>query len=156
MLKETQLEGDALWKKRYRAEKFWSATIAAGAPTRGLVVSSDSGAIQLYAWDVTLGTLRQLTHSHNGVDEGLLSPDGNYVYYVRDEGGSERGHFVRIPWEGGAEQDLTPDMPPYSSLYRTAISRDGARFAFTPTEANGFPLYCLELAPDGAVSPPRE
>jgi dipeptidyl aminopeptidase/acylaminoacyl peptidase len=63
---------------------------------------------------------------------------------------------VRIAWEGGAEQDLTPHMPPYAALYRCAVSDDGALFAFAPTEAQGFPLYCLDLHTDGLLGAPRE
>src|SRR5262249_40503314 len=115
-----------------------------------------SGTTQLYAWDVLSGTLRQLTHSEDGTFEGVISPDGNYVYYLRDEGGSERGHYVRIPWDGGEAQDLTPNMPTYDALYRCAVSENERVFAFTPTEANGFPLYCLDLHEAGSVGDPRE
>jgi dipeptidyl aminopeptidase/acylaminoacyl peptidase len=47
-------------------------------------------------------------------------------------------------------------MPSYVALYRSAVSALGNRFAFTPTEATGFPLYCLDLESDGAIGAPRE
>jgi acetyl esterase/lipase len=120
------------------------------------VVSSESGTGQLYAWDVPSGQLRKLTHRPEGTFSGYLSPDGIFVYYLQDQGGNERGHYVRLPWEGGEEQDITPQLPPYSALYRCAVSEDGAMFAFTPTEEQGFPLYCLDLHPDGSVGAARE
>src|SRR5581483_5819434 len=43
-----------------------------------------------------------------------------------------------------------------AALYRCAVSEEGTVFAFTPTEANGFPLYCLDLHEDGRVGVPRE
>lgn len=156
MIKATQTEPSVLWKRRYHATALRNAKVAERARNRGLVTSSTTGAGQLYAWDVTTGSLRQLTHQQGGIRTGYLSPNGRAVYYLRDTGGSETGHFVRIPWEGGDEQDLTPDLPPYAALYRSAESANGAMFAFTPTEADGFPLYCLDLAIDGTVGAPRE
>lgn len=152
---------DVLWKKRYRTGDIYYAAdplagVAAYAPERGIVINARSGTGQIYAWDVPAGPLRQLTHSQEGVFTGTISPDGRFVYYLRDTGGSERGHYVRLPWEGGEEQDLTPDMPEYAAIYRCAASRDGRLFAFTPTEAQGFPLYCLDLAPDRSTGHPRE
>ena len=157
MLKAPQTEVNALWKKRYRSRGLRSATLARRVPARGIAINAISGTRQIYAWDVSSGTLRQLTHSQEGVFTGTVSPDGHSVYYLRDEGGSERGHYVRIPWDGGGEaQDLTPGMPPYAALYRCAVSENGRVFVFTPTEANGFPLYCLDLHEDGSVGAPRE
>ena len=162
MLQTPRTEANALWKKRYRTGDLYyagnlkRASIAPRAPTRGIVINAQSGTGQIYAWDIASGTLRQLTQSQEGVFTGTISPDGRSVYYLRDEGGSESGHYVRLPWDGGEEQDLTPDMPAYAALYRCAVSEDGTVFAFTPTEANGFPLYCLDLFPNGSVGTPRE
>lgn len=156
MIKEPQTENNALWKQRYRVCGLWQATLARKARSRGLVSSTASETGQLYAWDLSSGALRQLTSSAGGIFSGYISPDGRYVFYLRDAEGSETGHYVRIPWDGGAEQDLTPQMPPYAALYRCAVSDDGALFAFAPTEAQGFPLYCLDLHADGSVGAPRE
>jgi dienelactone hydrolase len=156
MIKNPQTEKNAFWKQRYYVKELREPQVARRMPARGLVVSSASGCEQLYAWDVLSRNVRQLTHGKNGTSTGYLSPDGSYVYYLRDEDGSESGHYLRIPWEGGKEQDLTPDMPPYAALYRCAVSEDGAMFAFTPTRENGFPLYCLDLHPDKTVGTPHE
>ena len=32
-----------------------------------------------------------------------------------DTKGSEIGQYVRVPYEGGAPEDVTPDLPPYSA-----------------------------------------
>lgn len=156
MLKPPQTEIDALWKQRYRTSGLWHAEIARRAPARGMVISSASGTGQIYAWDVLSGVQRQLTHRREGTFTGSLSPDGNYIYYLRDEAGSETGHYVRISWDGGDEQDLTPAMPAYAAPYRRAINDAGTVFAFTPTESNGFPLYCLDLSADGTTGAPKE
>ena len=155
-MKEPQTENNALWKQRYRVCGLWQATLARQTRSRGLVSSTVSGTGQIYAWDLSSGALRQLTSSAGGIFSGYISPDGRYVFYLRDAEGSETGHYVRIPWDGGAEQDLTPQMPPYAALYRCVVSDDGALFAFAPAEAQGFPLYCLGLHADGSVGAPRE
>ena len=82
--------------------------IAAEEPTRGLVASNRSGIAQLYAWDVPTSTLTQVTDCPQGQLFGTLSPDGRYVYYHDEKEGKEVGHFVRLPFEGGAPEDITP------------------------------------------------
>lgn len=156
MLAIPQTEAHALWRKRYGAAHIWSARIARCLPTRGIVISAISGKSQIYAWDLSSEVLRPLTHHQDGVFTGTISPDGCYVYYLHDEKGNEKGHYRRIPWNGGEAQDLTPDMPPYAALYRCAVSLNGTVFAFTPTEANGFPLYCLTIYEDGKLNELRE
>ncbi|HLG62232.1 MAG TPA: prolyl oligopeptidase family serine peptidase [Ktedonosporobacter sp.] len=151
-----QLEANAPWKKRYDAASLWSAKLARYLPERGIVISAMSGTSQIYAWDVSSGILRPLTHNQGGVFTGTISPDGRYVYYLHDQKGNERGHYVRIPWDGEEAQDLTPAMSHYSALYRCAVSLNGTVFAFTPTEANGFPLYCLTFHEDGKMNKIRE
>ena len=115
MLKTIDLTKNAPWKQRFRAEMILWSQLAYLAPGRGLVGMSKSGNYQLYTWDVPTGTLRQLTTRPDGVFLGFISPDGRSVYYLQDEGGNEIGHWVRVPYEGGEPQDITPDMPPYSS-----------------------------------------
>jgi dipeptidyl aminopeptidase/acylaminoacyl peptidase len=156
MIKQPQREQNALWKQRYQTAELRSPQIARRRPVRGLVVSSASGTGQLYAWDVPSGKLRQLTHRPEGTFSGYISPDGSFVYYLDDHGGNERGHYVRLPWEGGDAQTLTAELPPYSALYRCAVSSDGMMFVFTPTQTRSFPLYCLDLQPDGTVGSVRE
>ena len=86
MLKPPQAETDAIWKQRYRTNGLWRAEIARRAPSRGMVISSVSGTGQIYAWDVFSGVQRQLTYRQEGTFVGSLSPDGNYIYYLRPDG----------------------------------------------------------------------
>src|ERR1700757_1505779 len=115
MLTEPQLDDSAPWKQRLQAPRILSARIAHLEPTRGLVVSNRSGVYQLYAWDVPTGELRQLTSRPEGVSWGVISRDGRYVYYLNDTKGNEIGHFLRIPFQGGEPEDITSQLPPYSS-----------------------------------------
>ncbi len=116
MLKNLDLTENAIWKLRFRAPSILWAQIANFNAKRGLVCTNRDGTLQLYAWDVSTGELRQLTNQVAGVYSGLLSADGEYIYYLHDDGGNETGHFVRIPFKGGLHKDMTPDLPLYGSF----------------------------------------
>ena len=104
-----------LWRHRFRAAIIAHTQIAPRAADKGLVVSNRSGTYQLYAWDVATGELRQRTNRPHGMLSGVISPDGGSISYLDDEHGGERGHYVRVPFEGGVAHDLTPGLPPYRS-----------------------------------------
>ena len=116
MVREPQLDNSAPWKERFRVPVITSTQIARLAPTRGLVTSNRSGIYQLYTWDVPTGELRQLTDRFEGLLYGVISPNGRHVYCFADTKGNEIGHFMRIPFEGGEAEDITPDMPPYPTF----------------------------------------
>lgn len=148
-------DAKTVWQERFRAPILYQPQLAKTNPARGLVISNQaSEAFQLYAWDVSSGTLRQLTDRPDGVGEGWIGPDGRLVYYLADEMGDEHGHVVRVPFEGGAAQDLTPEMRPYT-LRGFEISRAGNLLAFNPVNADGYQLVCVELGPDGVPGAPR-
>lgn len=140
MLKDLDLADHALWKQRFRAPKILSAEIANLNPGRGMVCTDRDGVMQLYAWDVTSGDLQQLTDQPTGVRVGLLSADGDFVYYLRDEGGNEIGHYVRVPFGGGVKEDITPDLAPYNSPFINQ-SFSGNLLGTRIADSNGFMLY---------------
>lgn len=152
MLRPLQLDDDAPWKRRYRAAAIVNAQVARGNPARGLVTSTQSGQYQLYAWELGTGVLRQLTHTPEGVPAGTISHDGRYVYFLRDEGGNEMGHLVRMGWEGEEAQDLTPDIPPYSAL-GVSMDRGGRLLGTVISDASGFHLVKLPLNGTGVGRP---
>jgi dipeptidyl aminopeptidase/acylaminoacyl peptidase len=154
MLPEPQLAPDAPWKERFRAPAVLWTQIAKNDPTIGLVAATFSGVNQLYAWNVTTGELRQISHRPEGLSSGLLSPDGRYVYYLDDQGGNEVGHYVRLPLDGGAAEDLTPDLPPYST-FGIAVARTGGLIAFLLTDAEGFHLYTIEEREKSQILNPK-
>ena len=154
MLKEPDLSKNAPWKQRFRVEIISWAQIAHASPDRGLVCTSKSGNYQLYAWDTNTGYLRQLTDRLEGVFMGFISPDGRYVYYMQDTGGNEIGHWVRIPYEGGKVQDITPDMPPYSS-FALNISPAGNYIGSTIVNTGGFHVMVWPVQ-NNIIGNPRE
>jgi dipeptidyl aminopeptidase/acylaminoacyl peptidase len=79
---------------------------------------------------------------------GSISPDGRYIYFHKDQHGNEIGHLVRVPFEGGELQDLTPILPPYSSN-AWSINRTSNQLALNIVTRNGFDLYLINLkSPD--------
>jgi Prolyl oligopeptidase family len=148
-----------LWKSRFRAPRIGNTRVAAENPTRGLVVHNKSGAYQYYAWDMPKNELRQLTNRIDGMPlQFSLSPDGHYVHYFDDKQGNEIGHYVRLPFEGGTAEDITADLPQYSSLAGDpafAINRAGTVIGFTTDNPDGFRLYCSDVAVDGRLGQPR-
>ncbi len=152
MLKALQLDDAAPWKQRFRAPVVMWTQLAKSAPTRGLTSSNQSGIFQLYAWDVPSGDLKQLTDIPWGQAFGSISPDGRYVYYLQDEEGNELGHYVRLPFAGGEPEDITPDVPPYSS-FGLSFSRASNMMGFTLADDAGFHSFCATLEPDGPLGP---
>lgn len=153
-MRPPQLDPDAPWKRRFRVPQTYTQ-IARANPARGLVSSNRSGVFQLYAWDVPTGALTQLTHVPTGKPWGVISPDGRFVYYLRDEGGNELGHWVRVPFEGGDPEDVTPDLPPYAS-WTLSVAHAGNRAGLTVADAEGFHVLWMDLVADGAIGARRE
>jgi dipeptidyl aminopeptidase/acylaminoacyl peptidase len=153
-MRPPRLEADAPWKRRFRVPQSYTQ-IARANPARGLVSSNRSGVFQLYAWDVAGGALSQLTFVPTGKPWGVIAPDGRYVYYFQDEAGNELGHWVRIPFEGGEPEDVTPELPPYAS-WNFSISHAVNRAGLTVADADGFHIHWMDLVSDGAVGARRE
>lgn len=139
---QPQLQDDAVWKRRFRAHSLLWASIARNDPERGLVCTNKDGAYQLYSWHVPNGQLHRLTDSATGVAQGMLSADGQSVYYHQDLYGNEIGHYVRVDFAGGEPTSITPDLPPYASFH-IAQSRNGAVTGFMAAGQDGFKIYTL-------------
>ncbi|MGB2695982.1 MAG: prolyl oligopeptidase family serine peptidase [Dehalococcoidia bacterium] len=153
-MEQPDLSPDAPWKRRFRAWSIASAAVASRAASRGIATTNRSGVQQVYAWDVPSGDLRQLTFAPAGKIMASLSPDGRFIYYLNDEQGNEIGHVVRVPFEGGEAEDVTPDMPPYA-LGGLAMSRDGRHLAFTEATREGFHTHLIELGAGGEIGDRR-
>ncbi|HKI54944.1 MAG TPA: prolyl oligopeptidase family serine peptidase, partial [Anaerolineales bacterium] len=84
--------------------------------------------------------MKQITHQPAGVIVGIISPDGNQIYHMKDEGGNEIGHFVKVPFTGGEAEDISPELPPYSS-FTIFQSRAGNTLGFIAAGQDGFKIY---------------
>ncbi|WP_055699215.1 S9 family peptidase [Streptomyces silaceus] len=113
------------WEKRFRAPRVSLPDWAEDAPQRSLFVSNATGTYELYAWDRTTGAQRQVTDRPNGTTDGVLSPDGAWIWWFSDTDGDEFGTWLRQPFEGGADE---PAVPGLAASYPAglALGRDGA------------------------------
>ena len=106
-MKPLDLSPEAIWRKRFRAADISWAVIAQQNPERGLVCTNRDGIYQLYAWNISTGELRQATHQPAGVIFGMISSDGNSLYFLKDQDGNEIGHYARVPFSGGEAEDIS-------------------------------------------------
>ncbi|NSL43044.1 prolyl oligopeptidase family serine peptidase [Streptomyces sp. 8P21H-1] len=127
------------WEKRFRAPRVSLPDWAEDAPHRSLFVSNATGTYELYAWDRETGVQRQATDRPNGTTDGVLSPDGEWIWWFDDKDGDEFGIWRRQPFAGagdrGGDGDGTatgavPDEPAAPGLDPSypaglALGRDG-------------------------------
>ncbi|HVP40559.1 MAG TPA: prolyl oligopeptidase family serine peptidase [Candidatus Krumholzibacteriaceae bacterium] len=154
MLKKPSTAKNAPWKKRYLIPRI-RVEVARTCPNRALVVSNKSGLYELYAFDLISKSMRQVTNRPSGTVFGTISPDGKHIYYLDDKKGNETGHFVRVPFEQEKQtpQDLTPSLPPYSTL-SCFIDDTSSHFGITVPTKEGFDSYVIRLSGD-SISEPR-
>ncbi|WP_055524497.1 S9 family peptidase [Streptomyces graminilatus] len=116
------------WEKRFRAPRVSLPDWAEDAPDRSLFVSNATGTYELYAWDRATGEQRQVTNRPNGTTDGVLSPDGEWIWWFDDKDGDEYGVWRRQPFAGGAEgsedEFATPGLEA-SYPAGLALGRDG-------------------------------
>ena len=142
-MKTLDLDPNAPWRQRFRASSMvWSRTARRNSD-RGALLTNISGIYQVYAWDVPTGALRQITDQPTGMRLGFISTDGLWIYYLKDERGNEIGHFVRVPFEGGEAEVLTPDLTPYAS-YNLTESLDGSVLALAASRPEGTEVYVIK------------
>jgi len=148
------LSAAAPWRTRFNVSVVAFTQVATLNHRRGLAITNRTGVYQLHRWDTATGELTPLTNAPAGVVFGGLSPDGEWVYYHKDQQGNEIGHFVRIPWTSSAEdaqpQDITPELPPYAS-YSVSQSLNGNVLGFSTADAEGFQMFTMPVAADGAL-----
>ncbi|MFE4698028.1 S9 family peptidase [Streptomyces sp. NPDC056738] len=117
------------WEKRFRAPRVSLPDWAEDAPHRSLFVSNATGTYELYAWDRATGEQRQVTHRANGTTDGVLSPDGEWIWWFDDKDGDEFGVWRRRPFDaalvvGAVDDPAVPGLDP-SYPAGLAIGRDG-------------------------------
>jgi dipeptidyl aminopeptidase/acylaminoacyl peptidase len=149
-----EISANRAWERRYRLPMVLTTHIACLFPERGLAIAVTGGSYQLHAWDVPERRLTQLTFGSANIQRGYLTPNGQHVYYLRDEAGGERGHYVRIPFTGGEPEDISPDLPPYPSLVFTS-SGDGSLLAYVTLTTAGAQLFLQRVGPSGALGVPQ-
>jgi len=158
MLKKPLLDKDVPWKKRFSAPVVLYTRLARGAPNRGLAISNQTGVFQLYAWEPETRRLKQLTFRPEGAIYADISQDGRFIYYLGDQKGNEKGHVVRVPFEGGNPEDITPDLPPYNVFdlsYYFATNESGNLIGLVIADPEGFHFHLIGLGAGGELKARR-
>jgi dienelactone hydrolase/Tol biopolymer transport system component len=144
------------WEKRFRAPRVSLPDWAEDAPHRSLFVSNATGTYELYAWDRETGDQRQVTDRPNGTTDGVLSPDGEWIWWFDDKDGDEFGIWRRQPFagadgEGGAAVPDEPAAPGLDPSYPAglALGRDGrTAIVGRSTDEDGSTIYVSRTGGD--------
>ncbi|WP_240134386.1 S9 family peptidase [Streptomyces sp. MUM 178J] len=130
------------WEKRFRAPRVSLPEWAEDAPDRSLFVSNATGTYELYAWDRAAGEQRQVTDRPNGTTDGVLSPDGEWVWWFSDTDGDEFGLWMRQPFCGGEDVPAAPGLAP-SYPAGLAVGRDGLAVIGRSTDEDGTTVHVV-------------
>ncbi|MEV8288315.1 prolyl oligopeptidase family serine peptidase [Streptomyces niveus] len=130
------------WEKRFRAPRVSLPEWAEDAPDRSLFVSNATGTYELYAWDRATGAQRQVTDRPNGTTDGVLTPDGRWIWWFSDTDGDEFGVWKRQPFGGGDDEPATPGI---GAAYPggLALGRDGTAVVGCSTDEDGSTIHVL-------------
>ncbi|ORT59309.1 prolyl oligopeptidase family serine peptidase [Streptomyces sp. CB03238] len=139
---DTQAQAMPDWEKRFRAPRVSLPEWAWDAPGRALFVSNATGTYELYAWDRGTGEQRQVTDRTNGTTDGVLSPDGEWIWWFSDTDGDEFGVWMRQPFGGGEDEPATRGLEP-SYPAGLAIGRDGTAVVGRSTDEDGSTIHVV-------------
>ncbi|GGU00994.1 S9 family peptidase [Streptomyces violascens] len=130
------------WEKRFRAPRVGLPDWAEDAPDRSLFVSNATGTYELYAWDRTTGDQRRATDRPNGTTDGVLTPDGEWIWWFDDTDGDEFGVWRRQPFAGGDDETAVPGLDP-SYPAGLALGRDGTAVIGRSTDDDGSTIHVV-------------
>lgn len=144
---EEAAAGMPAWEKRFRAPRVSLPDWAEDAPERSLFVSNATGTYELYAWDRASGTQRQATDRPNGTTDGVLTPDGEWIWWFADSDGDEFGIWMRQPFHGGgadspADTPAAPGLAP-SFPAGLALGRGGLAVVGRSTDEDGTTIHVV-------------
>lgn len=142
------------WVARFRTPHLLTVRPVVGAPDTALVVENQVDGARGRIWRAC-----PEHESSSWPDElpfelgfdALLSRDAEWVVNLDDGGGSEVGHLVAQPIDGGDAIDLTPGRQPYV-VRGMEFSADGSVFLATVVDAAGFHLLAIPADPWGEPS----
>ena len=132
------------WEARYRIRRQGLVAFAAEAPDRLLLTSNETGTFQLWTLDRSTGRRVRITDARAGKSAGAISPDGRWVWYLRDAGGSEVGGWVRVPFSGGAPEPVAAAAD--GSSAGIAFDRSGRFVVVASSGPDGFRFDRVERA----------
>ncbi|MEJ8658753.1 S9 family peptidase [Streptomyces sp. MS1.AVA.4] len=135
------------WEQRFRAPRVSLPDWAEDAPHRSLFVSNATGTYELYAWDRATGEQRQVTDRPNGTTDGILTPDGEWIWWFSDKDGDEFGVWMRQPFGGGQDEPAAPGLDASYSA-GLALGRDGTAVVGRSTDEDGTTIHVVPPGSD--------
>ncbi|MFJ6696418.1 prolyl oligopeptidase family serine peptidase [Streptomyces sp. NPDC091272] len=130
------------WEQRFRAARVSLPEWAEQAPERALFVSNATGTYELYAWDRASGAQRQVTDRANGTTDGVLTPDGQSIWWFDDTDGDEFGVWRRQPFGGGEDVLAVPGLEA-SYPAGLALGVDGTVVVGRSTDEDGSTIHVV-------------
>jgi dienelactone hydrolase len=128
------------WERRYRAPRVEFPVWARSAPDRLVHLSTESGSLQAWAWDLVDGSRRRVSDEPVGVTEAHSTADGSGVVWFRDTSGDESGGYVVAPFAGGEARPLEEALP---SGWPGGLAPGRAVWAAGLSDATGFAVYAF-------------
>lgn len=101
---------------------------------------------QIFLTSLAGGEPRRVGDLHDACWCPQFSPDGRWLYFARDDRGSECFDFYRCELSSGSLENLLPDTPDFSPLPDFAVSPDGARLAMTASHGAGYSVAVMPAA----------
>ncbi len=90
-------------------------------PDRCVYVSNASGTSELYTWDRATDSHQQATKRPEGTSTGLLTPEGDFLWWFDDTKGDEKGTWRAQPF-GVGPGDAAPVAADLDPGYATGIA----------------------------------
>jgi dienelactone hydrolase len=100
------------WEARFRAARVSLPDWARDAPQRCLYLSNATGTFEIYAWDRSAGTSRQVTERPHGTSVAALDPEGERIWWFDDTDGDEYGVWRACPFAGREHDAAVPGLEP--------------------------------------------
>jgi pimeloyl-ACP methyl ester carboxylesterase len=132
-----------VWQQRFAAPVVDFPRWSPNRPERLVFISNEGGATQVWALDRETGFRRAVTNQRIGVEEVVLTPDGDGAVWWSDDTGDENGSWVVTSLDSGTTRPLLPSVLPGWSQ---GIALAGPAIAVALTDDTTYRLY---LSPAG-------
>ncbi|WP_424183900.1 prolyl oligopeptidase family serine peptidase [Actinokineospora sp. G85] len=133
---------EARWRARFHAARVTLPDWAWQAPDRTVYASNASGVWEIYAWDRSTDTHRQVTDRPNGTLNATVAPDGDHIWWFNDTDGDEFGTWVREPFAGRpADEPPAPAVPGAKAGYPAGLDIGDTVVAAGVADDDGTTIY---------------
>ncbi len=102
---------------------------------------------QIYLMDPDGGSPRRVGEFDDACGSPLFSADGRYLYFARDDKGTECVDIYRMELASGVFENLLPETPAFSPLPDFDLSPDGTRIALSAQSGESFHAAVMPAAP---------